>query len=296
MTTQRNLKRSLISASVLSLIVGLSAPAADAAVLAIDLTTANTGIISDGTNNVTFNFDKQQPSGTGVLDPFVRVQDNGTEQGYNTTLANQGAYPFQEKFGNWTHDLQFSSLQLINGNYNFVLDIGEPVVTNQNQGQQSLLSLDGLKLFVTNTPGQSSNSVDGSGNANGINGTLLWDMDALTDNYILLDSNRNGNPGNGVSDMLMLVPQSVFANVTSSQYIILWSRFGLQNAANAGAESFGTFEEWAHLTAPNTSSSTGSTGGGGGSGNIPEPGTLSLAGAAILGGFFYARRRRQAQA
>lgn len=43
-------------------------------------------------------------------------------------------------------------------------------------------------------------------------------------------------------------------------------------------------------------SSSSSTGGGGGSGGIPEPGTLSLFGAAILGGFFYSRRRQQPQA
>ena len=44
------------------------------------------------------------------------------------------------------------------------------------------------------------------------------------------------------------------------------------------------------------SSSSSSTGGGQSSGGIPEPGTLSLFGAAILGGFFYSRRRQQPQA
>lgn len=296
MTTIQGIKRTVLSSAAIALCLGLVVPttATAAAILAVDLsdsaTPINSGTISDGTNTVTFIFDKQQPSGTGVLDPFVRIQENGTEQGYNTTLANQGAYPFQEKSGVWTHDLAFSSMQAINGNYNFVLDIGEPVADNANQGQQSLLSLDGIRLYATNTPGQSSNSVDANGNANGIVGTLLWDMDMLADNYILLDANRDGNPGNGVSDMLMQVPTSVFSGVTSSQYIILWSRFGLQNASNAGSESFGTFEEWAHLTVPTTSSGSG---GGGGSGGIPEPGTLSLFGAAILGGFFYSRRRQQ---
>lgn len=283
MTPSRISLSALASASALVL---LTATTAQAAVMAVDLTLNNSGTISDGSNTVTFKFDKQQPSGTGVLDPFLRVQQNGTEQGYNTTLANAGLLPFEEKFGNWTHDLPFSALQIVSGTYNFVLDIGEPVSDNPNQGQQSLLSLDGLKLYVTNTPGQNSSSVAGNGDANGILGTLLWDMDALADNYILLDANRDGNPGNGVSDMLMQVPTSVFANVTSSQYIILWSRFGLQNAANAGSESFGTFEEWAHL-------GTGDDGGGGGGGNIPEPASLLLMGAGLVG-FGLARRRKSA--
>lgn len=275
---------SLASACSLALILGLAASTAQAAVMAVNLTTTNSGTISDGTNTATFVFDKQQPSGTGVLDPFLRVQKNGTEQGYNSTQANQGAYPFEEKFGAWTHDVLFSSLQLVNGTYNFVLDIGEPVATNQNQGQQSLLSLDGLKLYVSATPGQNSSTVDVNGDANGILGTLLWDMDALADNYILLDANRDGNPGNGVSDMLMQVPTSVFANVNSANtpYFILWSRFGLQNASNAGSESFGTFEEWAHL---------GEDNGGTPPLSIPEPGVLLLMGAGLMG-LGLARRRK----
>lgn len=276
---------SLASASALALMLGLAASTAQAALLAVDLTTNNSGTISDGANTATFVFDKQQPSGTGVLDPFLRVQENGTEQGYNSTQANQGAYPFEEKFGAWTHDVLFSSLQIVNGTYNFVLDIGEPVATNDNQGQQSLLSLDGLKLYVSATPGQNSSSVDGNGDANGILGVLLWDMDALADNYILLDANRNGNPGNGVSDMLMQVPTSVFANVdgTATPYFILWSRFGLQNASILGSESFGTFEEWAHL-------GVGDDGGTPPLG-IPEPGVLLLMGAGLMG-LGLARRRK----
>jgi hypothetical protein len=59
-----------------------------------------------------------------------------------------------------------------------------------------------------------------------------------------------------------------------------------------------SFQYGTALTEPNfpgSSGGTGGSGGGGGSGGIPEPGTLSLAGAAILGGFFYSRRRKQAQ-
>jgi hypothetical protein len=143
--------------------------------------------------------------------------------------------------------------------------------------------LDGLKLYVTNTPGQNNASVDANGDANGILGTLLWNMDAQADNFVLLDANRNGNPGNNVSDMLMQVPTSVFAGVTSTQHIILWSRFGLQDASILGAESFGTFEEWAQLNI-NTREAL----------QIPEPSSLALVVLALVGTRF-ARRRSQAR-
>ncbi len=266
------------------------ASSAQAATLAVDLSDAttpvNSGTISDGSHTLTFDFDKIQPSGTGVLDSFLRIQTNGTEQGYNTTVANAGQLPFEEKFGSFTHDLLFSALEVSGGEYLFVLDIGEPAT-----GTESLLSLDGLKLFSTTTAGQNSSSTDGNGDADGITGTLLWNMDALLDNYILLDANRDGQPGNGVSDMLMRVPAAVFAGVNPTDNIILWSRFGLQNGATSGSRSFGTFEEWAHITG------LGDNGGNGGGPpqQIPEPGILALFGTGLLGLSLASRRRRQPQ-
>ena len=246
----------------------------------VDLTASNSGTI----NGATFEFDQQQPSGTGVLNSFLRVDRNGTEQGYNTTVSNNPQLPFNEVFGNFTHDLLFSSLQPSNGEFLFVLDIGEPAAENPNQGQQSLLSLDGLKFFKTTIPGQNDDSVDGAGNANGIIGTLLYDMDGLEDSYVLLDANRDGHPGNGVSDMLLRVPESVFAGVLDTEYIILWSRFGLQQPSFTGAESFGTFEEWAHVTGLDD-------GGGPPQEVVPEPGTIMLLGTGLIGLALYGRRR-----
>jgi hypothetical protein len=45
-------------------------------------------------------------SGTGVFNPFVRLQHDGTEQGYNT----DGALQFDTKAGKWTHSILVSQI------------------------------------------------------------------------------------------------------------------------------------------------------------------------------------------
>ncbi len=264
-----------ITTTTLALSMSMAHEINAAPTLAVDLTTTtNSGTITSGSHALGFIFDQTQPSGTGVLNSFLRIQQNGNEQGYNTNTNNV----FDNKNGIFTHDVTFGSLQSIDGFYNFVLDIGEPVA----QGG-SLLSLDGLKFFSSMTGGQSSESVDSSGNASGITGTLLWDMDTTTvDNYVLLDANRDGNPGNGVSDMLLKVPEAVFAGQDPNGFFILWSRFGLQEGAPSGSGSAGTFEEWAYLRTRSDNPN-----------EIPEPVSLLLIGTGLLG-FAAVRRRRLA--
>ena len=104
------------------------------------LTTNNLGTANGGV----FSFTDQQPTGTGVIKPFLREQANGTEQGYNTS----GGTPFDDKAGPWTHDIHLSDLAastvLMNGvlYYKLLLDVNEPA------GTKSLISLDRLEFYT----------------------------------------------------------------------------------------------------------------------------------------------------
>jgi hypothetical protein len=191
----------------------------------IDLIGGDTG----STNGAQFNWTPSQPTGTGVIDPFVRVQADGTEQGYNTS----GGTPFDDKAGVWTHDIQFSDLQTtavtVSGTQYFqvLLDVNEP------GGNSSVISLDRLEFYTSATGSQTGTDVPALG-------SLRWSLDGAGDSYVLLDAARNSGSGSG--DMFAYIPASAFAGVSDSDYIYMFSRFGDQAAADGTTE--GGFEEW----------------------------------------------------
>jgi len=58
----------------------------------VDLIPVDSGSI----NGALFDFTTAQPTGTGIIQPFLRVQADGVEQGYNTSGA---PVPFDDKVG-----------------------------------------------------------------------------------------------------------------------------------------------------------------------------------------------------
>ena len=231
-------------------LVGL-AGAANAAI--VDLTAP----LSQGTiNGALFETTDFRTAGTGVIRPIVRVQANGTEQGYNTSGR---PVAFDEHTDpNFTRNAVFGDIpsRIIGGvTYKeFLLDINQ---THAN----ALLSLDKVQIYTSNTGSQTTNNVASLG-------TLRYDMDAGGDNWVKM--NYELQAGSGVGDVRMLIPLSAFGATTANQFVYLYSFFGTNFASNDG------FEEWAVQT-PNDL--------------VPLP-MAAWAGGASLLGLAALRRRR----
>jgi hypothetical protein len=230
-------------------LLGLAAAGASGSVL--DLTTAQSSGIINGARFETQDF---RSAGTGVLQPFVRIQANGNEQGYNTS-GRPTAFDENSSL-NFTHNLQLFQLPVVTiGNdqfYEFSLDINQI-----SSGMNSLLSLDRVQLFTTSTASLTTANL-------GAAATLRYDLDANEDNWIRMDYNLASGSGQG--DVRMFIPISALGNALGSDYVYMYSQFGLHHESNDG------FEEWAVRTA------------------VPAPGALAPL---LLGATVLTRRRRR---
>ena len=183
----------------------------------IDLTTVG----SFGTVNgaIFRQYDPDHAMGTGAIDSFLRIQNNGVEHGYNT---DGRPLEFDESKA-WTRSLLLSDIPVLDiggTNYReFVLDI------NQNGG--NIFSLDELRIALGST-----------GNSLGyfsIFADSIYDLDDIEeDSYIKMDYSLNAGSGSG--DMTVCIPDSLF---TGGDYVYLYSKLGDTYAADDG------FEEWA---------------------------------------------------
>jgi hypothetical protein len=197
----------------LSFVLGAAALAAAMPATALELVTAgSSGFVNGGF----FEQVPDQSTGTGVIEPFLRVQANGTEQGFNTSVNNV----LDNKDGIWTHSLLVSDVPVVNlGGTNYfqvLLDINQT-------GANPLLSLDQLKVYRQST-----------GNISSVAGLTnqIYNLDGAGDTFIRL--NYDLNPGSGAGDMFAYIPVA-----GSGDYFYLYSQFGSINASNDG------FEEWA---------------------------------------------------
>lgn len=193
-----------------------------------DLTTQSTVSIPTSYGTAIFTTDFTKTSGTGVFDPFLTIQANGTEEGYNTSA---GVFDTKRE-PVWNHELTVGDLQqtrtAINGidYFSFTLDINEP-----NAGTKSLISLDALQIYASNKVGQHTRNLSQLG-------TKVFDLDLPTDNYVLYD---DANSGSGEADIAFFIPVSAFAGLSDSTIIYMYQHFGSYFSSDAVTQ--GGFEE-----------------------------------------------------
>ena len=216
------IKRNFLLAA-LGLAATTLAMSANAAVL--DLGSDGSGTI----NGAIFDVNRDRPTGTGVYNPFLTVQANGTEQGYNSSTGNFDT----KREPQWNHEIRFSDLQAttINGTqyFGFSVDVNEP-----NSGNLSTISLERLQVFTSATL-QNSTSTNSNGNFNGSLGTLRYDLDAGGNNSVLYNDK---NSGSGSGDIDIYIPVSYFAGTQQNDYVYMYQLWG-----NADGMTQGGFEE-----------------------------------------------------
>jgi len=207
-----------------------------------------------------------QPAGTGNIDPFVRIQANTTEQGFNTSIGS----PLDDKAGTWTHALQFGSIPLVTINgvsyREFLLDVNQdgngPLSLNQVQIFTSTFDLGGGS-FSLSAATSSSNALINFG----AQAVSVFQMSALstssTRSYEVIAPSGQGS---GTGNMYLDIPNSAFGVLDAAAYITLYSQFGTPPGSLVSNDGF---EEW----------TLQGTGGGGNPppvGAVPEPTSIAV--------------------
>ena len=210
---KRNFTAALIAAGMFSL-------AGIAQATVVDLGSSGSGTV----NGALFQTNLDHPTGTGVYNPFLTLQHNPWEQGYNSSTGNFDT----TREPQWNHEIRFSDLQTttINGiaYFGFSVDINEP-----NGGSGATISLDALRIYTSSTI-QSSTSTNGAGYFNGSLGTLRYDLGA---NQVLYNDQ---NTGSGGGDINIYIPVSYFAGTNANDYVYMYQRWGNTDPSAAGFE------------------------------------------------------------
>lgn len=272
--------------AALALSVGVGAQAAT-----IDLTTANaSGMI----NGATYTQVPPQSTGSGVIDPFVRIRDNqATVQGYNTRVNN--TYQ-NDGTDTYNHEVTVGSVGFIDINgdaaggevMRFLLDI------NQTKANPLLL-LSEVQIFLSTSPNQSIEPVLAQGALLPLaSSALVYQMDAGDNNGAQL--NYALNSGSGSGDMTLDIPLSMFAGAFASlglnspeaqngAYLYLYSKFEGNNDG---------FEEWSHFSGnPIGEQPCNPQVEDCGPREIPEPNSMILFSLGLIGSVIAIKRGRQ---
>jgi hypothetical protein len=222
-----------------------------------------------------------QPTGTGVIDPFLRIQQSGQERGYNTSDTT-GQPPLDDvpPIGGFTRAIQLSAIPIVTisgvAYREFLLDVNQ--VANGN------ISLNQVQIFQSpagvGATGFTLQEADTTHDAviSFPSATQIFQMSSSLLTGTAYEVQINSSHGSGSGDMFLYVNNTAFAGLSPTTFITLFSQFG--NPPGAFASNAG-FEEWATRNPTVTP--------------VPEPTTvaLSLSGLGTLGFVGLRRLRRR---
>lgn len=256
----------------------LASSAAFADTLCADLTT----LFASGTcNGAFFQQIIPRPTGSGVIDPFIRISTNlGIEEGLNTDARPYGLNNEAQDTATFDHSEALSLINIATGSMQLENGLILPGPSTQkylqlmldiNQtGSSPLLSLDELVIALSNTKTDNpAITLDGSGRPTipTLAGSVIFNLDAgAVDRWIAL--NYALDTGSGSGDMFAFVPVTAaqIAACGAGCDVEVYSAFGLQGGAYQNNDGY---EEWSAVRAAPTSS------------GVPEPSALWLAGAGL---------------
>jgi len=216
-----------------------------------DLTVPNkntsTGLISLGNASAEYigSAADNQASGTGLFDPFVRLQGSPTEKGYNT----DGAVDFDTKTGTWTHAIKVNAIPIVDcdGDGTGTATCWELFVDINDSNNAKRISLNEVEIWFTTDPNLVG-YVDPSGFPAGATQEYDFSGDILINDV---------NQGSGRGDLRYLVPTAGHT-WDADTYFVLYSKWGTTagttgNFGTGGYSSEGGFEEWKVRKTPNVS-------------------------------------------
>ena len=192
----------------------------NASAAVVDLGADGSGFL----NGAFFTVSSEHTAGTGVYDPFLTIQNDPWQQGYNSNTDNFNT----KREPQWNHEIRFSDLRttVINGTayFGFIVDVNEP------GGDKANISLDALRIWTSATV-QNSTSVNGSGFFNGSLGTLHFDLGA--GNSVLYNDQHTGS---GTADISIFIPVSNFEGIGMNDFVYMYQRWGNTDASQGGFE------------------------------------------------------------
>jgi uncharacterized repeat protein (TIGR01451 family) len=192
----------------------------------IDLTGDNS---SATINGLIFDWVPGADAGTGRFGTFLTVQNDGTEEGFNTQ-------PRALDDSQHTFAVPFSALGTVDGSsiggpantpyYEFQLDINQSGTAGS---ADAMITLEEMKFYTSSRP---ATLADYSNGSLGTGFTLAYDLNPDgSQNLLLIDHAA----GSGKDDYIFYVPTSDFAD--KSGFLTLYAKFA---NANGGFEEFST--------------------------------------------------------